>query len=75
MGGVVFDYRNAEVPTRYLGFIDIGGGSYDLAWVISIAASLAGVLFILLLESSSRVLIPDWEDSLPREEQASPAAS
>ena len=65
VGGVVFDYRNAEVPTRWLGFIDVGGGSYDLAWVISIVASLAGVVFILLLESSSRVLIPDWEDSLP----------
>ena len=61
--------------TRLLGFIDLGGGSYDLAWVISIAASLAGVVFILLLESSSRVLIPDWEDSLPRESQTTPAAS
>ena len=74
VGGVVFDYRNAEAPTRLLGFIDIGGGSYDLAWIISIAASLAGVVFILLLESSSRVLIPDWEDSIPRENQTTPAA-
>ena len=74
VGGVVFDFRNAEVATRWLGFIDVGGGSYDLAWVISIVASLAGVVFILLLESSSRVLIPNWEDSLPREGQASPAA-
>ena len=53
----------------------IGGGSYDLAWTISIAASLAGVVFILLLESSSRILIPNWEESLPREGQTSPAAS
>ncbi len=75
VGGVVYDFRNAATPTRYLGFIDVGGGSYDLAWVVSIAASLAGVVFILLLESSSRVLIPDWEDSLPREGQTSPAAS
>ena len=74
VGGVVFDYRNAEAATRWLGFIDVGGGSYDLAWVISIVASLAGVVFILLLESSSRVLIPNWEDSLPGEGQASPAA-
>ena len=72
---MVFDYRNAEAPTRLIGFIDLGGGSYDLAWVISIAASLAGVVFILLLESSSRVLIPDWEDSLPAEAQTTPAAS
>ena len=75
VGGVIYDFRNAEVPTRYLGFIDIGGGSYDLAWTISIIASLAGVIFILLLESSSRVLIPNWEDSLPQETQTSPATS
>ena len=41
--------------------------SYDIAWIISIAASLAGVVCILLLESTSRVLIPDWEESLPSE--------
>ncbi len=75
VGGVVYDFRNGEVPMRFLGFIDVGGGSYDLAWIISIAASLAGVVFILLLESSSRVLIPNWEDSLPREAQTTPAAS
>ena len=76
VGGVVFDYRNSRGRQRgWLGFIDVGGGSYDLAWVISIAASLAGVVFILLLESSSRVLIPDWEQSLPGAEQTTPAAS
>ena len=75
VGGVIYDFRNSEVPMRFLGFIDVGGGSYDLAWMISIAASLAGVVFILLLESSSRVLIPNWEDSLPREAQTNPAAS
>ena len=67
---MVFDFRNAEAATRWLGFIDVGGGSYDLAWIISIVASLAGVVFILLLESSSRVLIPDWEKSLPGAEPA-----
>ena len=75
VGGVIYDFRTGEAPTRLLGFIDLGGGSYDLAWTISIAASLAGVVFILLLESSSRVLIPDWEDSLPAEGQTSPSAS
>lgn len=49
-------------------------GSYDLAWMISIAASLGGVVFILLLEPSSRVLIPNWEDSLPTEAKASTPA-
>ena len=75
VGGVAFDFRNAEAPVRFLGFIDVGGGSYDLAWAISIVASLVGVIFILLLESSSQVLIPNWEDSLPRETQTSTAAS
>ena len=75
IGGVIYDFRNAEAATRFLGFIDVGGGSYDLAWTISIAASLTGVVFILLLESSSRVLIPNWEESLPGAEQTTPAAS
>ena len=75
IGGVIYDFRTGEAPMRLLGFIDLGGGSYDLAWAISIAASLAGVVFILLLESSSRVLIPNWEDSLPAEGQTTPAAS
>ncbi len=42
-------------------------GSYDLAWVISIAASLGGVVCILLLEPTSQGLVPDWEESLPSE--------
>ena len=75
VGGLIYDFRTGEAPTRLLGFIDLGGGSYDLAWTISIAASLAGVVFILLLESSSRILIPNWEDSLPAEGQTSPSAS
>ena len=47
-------------------------GSYDLAWVISIAASLGGMAFILVMEPTSRMLIPNWEESLPQE--ARPAA-
>lgn len=51
LGGVVYDYF----------------GSYDIAWVISIAASLGGAACILLLEPTSRLLIPNWEESLPAE--------
>jgi len=40
-------------------------GSYNLAWTISIIASLGGAVCVFLLESSSRVLIPNWEDALP----------
>ena len=46
-------------------------GSYDIAWIISIAASMAGVLVILTLESTSRMLIPNWEESLPPEARSS----
>ena len=51
IGSVIFDWR----------------GSYDLAWFISIAASLGGVACILLLEPTSRLLIPNWQESLPPE--------
>ena len=51
LGGVIFDIF----------------GSYDIAWIISIATSLGGAAFILLLEPTSRLLIPNWEDSLPPE--------
>ena len=51
LGGVVYDYF----------------GSYDIAWFISIAASLGGAACILMLEPTSRLLIPNWEDSLPAE--------
>ncbi len=48
-------------------------GSYDLAWVVAIAARLAGTLCILFLQSTSRLLIPDWEESLPAEAETAPA--
>ena len=46
-------------------------GSYNLAWVISIAASIGGAVCILFLEPTSRVLIPNWEESLPPEARSS----
>ena len=48
-------------------------GSYDWAWVVSIAAWLSGTLCILFLQSTSRLLIPDWEESLPAEAETAPA--
>jgi len=50
-------------------------GSYDIAWLISIGASLAGVVCILLLEPTSRILIPHWEESLPPEARSVPKVS
>ena len=48
-------------------------GSYDVTWGVSIAASLAGTLCILCLQSTSHLLIRDWEESLPA--GAEPAAA
>lgn len=44
-------------------------GSYDLAWIVSIVASMGGMIAIISMESTERGLIPDWEESLPQEAQ------
>ena len=45
IGGVIFDMM----------------GNYDMALIISIVASVAGAVSILLLEPTNKLLIPDWE--------------
>ena len=50
-------------------------GSYDIAWIVSIGASMSGVVLIMLLEPTSRLLIPDWEDGLPENARSTPSAS
>jgi len=45
--------------------------SYNWAWIISFAASMGGMIAILLMESTKNELIPYWEDSLPSEAQTS----
>ena len=61
LGGVIFDLT----------------GGYQLAWMVSIVASIAGAVSILFLEPTSRPLMPNWEDVLPAEakSQPSPAAA
>ena len=59
IGGLAFDYF----------------GSYDIAWIVSIGASMSGVVLIMLLEPTSRLLIPDWEDGLPENARSTPSAS
>ena len=49
-------------------------GSYNPILVLSIVASMAGVVVVLLLESTSRELIPDWEESLPPEARPKPTS-
>ena len=45
MGGVIFDMK----------------GNYDMVLIISVVASVAGAVSILLLEPTNKLLIPDWE--------------
>jgi hypothetical protein len=40
-------------------------GSYLPVFGLSMGFSIVGVLVVLTLESTKRVLIPDWEESLP----------
>jgi MFS family permease len=47
-------------------------GAYMPVLALSMACSLAGVLVILHLEPSARVLIPHWEEALPPEARARP---
>jgi len=60
------------VITALSGLIIYATGSYTPVLVLSIATSLAGVVVILMLDSTSQVLIPDWEQSLPPEARSSP---
>ena len=50
-------------------------GSYDIAWIVSLVASLAGMAAIFSMESTKNELIPDWEQSLPQEAQTPAPAS
>jgi MFS family permease len=50
-------------------------GAFPPVLVLSMAFSLIGVLVILHLESSARVLIPHWEESLPPEARSLPTGS
>jgi len=57
VGGVIYDFW----------------GSYDLALVISVVASLLGAVSIVLLERTDRLLIPNWEtEYLPEDDEPEP---
>ena len=57
------------------GFVYDVFGSYDVAWYLSIGASMGGAICILFLQPTSRLLIPDWEDSLPPEARTAPTTA
>ena len=58
IGGVIFDMM----------------GNYDLALIISVVASVAGAVSIVLLEPTNKLLIPDWEKEQVSEDESQPAA-
>ena len=60
------------VATGLAGAILYVTGSYGTVLVLSIIFSLVGVGVIMTMESGSKVLIPDWDKSLPPEAQTSP---
>ncbi len=65
------------VATGLAGLVLNATGSYEAILVMSILFSFGGVAVIATLESSSRVLIPDWEEALPpeaRTDQPAPAS-
>ena len=60
----------------FMGLVIADRYGFNIAWIISIVASLGGAVCILLLQSTARVLIPNWEDALPAEARTpAPAAS
>ena len=58
------------VATGLAGLVLYLTGSFLLILALSMACSLVGMLVMLRLESSARVLIPHWEASLPPEAQS-----
>jgi hypothetical protein len=63
------------VATGLAGLVLYVTGSFTLVLALSMAFSLVGMLVILHLESSARVLIPHWEESLPPETRSMPTHS
>jgi len=67
------------VATGLAGLVIYATGSFNMVMVLSVGFSAVGVLVIALLDDTSHVLIPDWEDDLPEvvgsgEAQLRPAA-
>lgn len=61
------------VATALAGLVIFVTGSFNPVLVISMGFSLVGVLVVLTLPPSTKVLIPDWEKSLPEEARSKPA--
>ena len=55
------------MTTLIAGLVIYVTGSFYPVFVLSAVFSAAGLVVIAMLESTSQVLIPDWEDELPPE--------
>ncbi len=60
-------FTGHAVTTLLAGLIIFVTGSFYPVFALSMVFSGTGVLIIATLDSTSQVLIPDWEDSLPPE--------
>ena len=56
------------VATGLAGLVVYVTGSFNLVMVMSVGFSTLGVVVISMLDDTSHVLIPNWEDDLPIEE-------
>ena len=54
------------VATALAGLVIYATGSFNAVMALSVGFSAVGVLVIALLDDTTHVLIPDWEDDLPR---------
>ena len=64
MSGALLGHATA---TGLAGLVIYATGSFKIILLLSMAFSFESVLVIMFLESSARILIPDWENSLPPE--------
>jgi MFS family permease len=53
------------VATGLAGLVIYATGSFNMVMALSVGFSAVGVLVIAILEDTSHVLIPNWEDDLP----------
>ena len=61
------------IATGLAGLVLYVTNSYSAILALSMLFSFGGVLVIMTLESTSRVLIPNWEESLPTEARSTRA--
>ena len=62
------------ITTGLAGLVIYVTNSFNPVIALSIGFSVGAALLMLTLESTSRVLIPNWEDSLPPEARGTPFA-